>query len=106
MSTPTLRYQIGPNGFPVNGGALVIPRDTIVNTSQQAWAFLAEINPSIDCIPLDQQTYDWMLNGVVGYPYYAVRPGPGVVPVAPPIAPSAIVGPIVNYWGFPTPWVQ
>jgi hypothetical protein len=88
MAIPTLKYQIGnPIGWPVNGGALLIPPSTIIDTSTTAWAFLANVPPPIDAIPLDQLTYNYMTNsnGVIGcgYFYWQVKPGPGVVPFSP-----------------------
>jgi hypothetical protein len=83
MALPTLRYQIGGAGWPVNGGALLLTSGTLIDTSLPQWAFLASTPPPIDAIAQDQATWNYMTssNGVVGlcgYPAWRVNAVPGV----------------------------
>jgi hypothetical protein len=75
-----MHYRIGGQGFFV--GSTLIPASTEIDDSQTQWAWLAGIAPPIDAIALSQETYNYMV-GKLRYPASAVRPGPGVVPVAP-----------------------
>ena len=59
MSIPALKYQVGGRGFAVaQPQSMVIPPSTVVDTSQAAWSWLANVAPPIDAIMLTQATYD------------------------------------------------
>jgi hypothetical protein len=83
MAIPTLKYMVAGQGWPVRGGAWLIPSSTIIDTSQTQWSFLASASPPPDAIPLDQTTYNYMTSGICSYPYWRVIPGPGVIPITP-----------------------
>ena len=84
LGLPNLRYQL-TTGLVV--GQWFIPRDTQVDTSRQEFAWLFNVPPPLDCVALNQATYDFLVsaNGTIGlsYPYHLVRYAAGVVPVHP-----------------------
>ena len=56
------RYQLIGTGWPTNGGALVVPVGTILDSTK--WTFLGTPLPSalpLNAIPLDQDAFDEML---------------------------------------------
>jgi hypothetical protein len=78
-----MRYMIGGQGWPVNnnGVAVLLPPSTIVDTSLPQWSWVGNLIPQ-DAVALDQPTMDYMVSyGTrgLGYPYSAVKGGPGVV---------------------------
>jgi hypothetical protein len=77
-----MKYQL-VSGLSV--GQFFYAPGQIIDTSQQAWAGLANVFPPSDAVALDQSTYSLMTNsgGVIGagYPYWTTRYGPGVVPI-------------------------
>jgi hypothetical protein len=57
---------------------------TVVDTS--VLAEFAGVAPPPDCVPLNQQTYDWFTsNGIIGlgYPYWKIAVVAGVVGINP-----------------------
>jgi hypothetical protein len=84
LGLPNLKYQL-VTGFLVN--QWFIPPATIIDTSRQEFAWLFNVLPPMDAIPLDQATYQFFTSsgGTIGcgYPYWAVRYGPNVVPINP-----------------------
>jgi hypothetical protein len=78
----SLKYQL-TTGFSV--GQFLLPPGQIIDTSQQAWGYLAGLNPPPDAVALDQITYDTMtsahgVNGI-SYPYWMVRYASGITPI-------------------------
>jgi hypothetical protein len=61
---PYLRFQICGQGWPVNGGAMLIPAGTIIDYSirdtysEVCWA--AQLVPPYDAQALDMTTYNFM----------------------------------------------
>jgi hypothetical protein len=53
-------YQLASHGWPLNGGATLVPAGTIIDTSQVEWSQLADVTPPPNAVPLDQATYNWM----------------------------------------------
>jgi hypothetical protein len=83
LGLPNLRYQLAT---PFVIGQWCLPADTVVDLSLEKWVWLGNVPPPPDAVALTQQTYDFMTsNGQVGlsYPYWIVRPGPGVTPIHP-----------------------
>jgi hypothetical protein len=83
MVIPILKYRVGPQGWCAPGGHW-LDRGVVVDTSVRLE--FAGVVPPPDCVPLDQQTYDFMTsNGVVGlgYPYERVAVVAGVVGINP-----------------------
>src|SRR5262249_22424834 len=83
----TLYFLVGGLGWAVMGGRIELPPGTAVDLGLPRWRFLLDQDgPPIDAVPLTQYTYDFMTNnnGVIGlgYPYWAVRYGSGIIPVA------------------------
>jgi hypothetical protein len=79
-----MKYQLsGPWAV----GQFLLPADTVIDDTLQQWAYLQGIGPPKNAIPLTQATYNYMCdaNGVIGlgYGYWEVRPGPGVVGIRP-----------------------
>jgi hypothetical protein len=96
---PDLKYATGPGGWNAPGGHWLDP-GVIVDTS--VWGEFANVRPPPDCVPLDQQTYDWFVSkGVVGlgYPYWMVAVVAGVVGLMP--AKQMTAAPIT---GVQPPW--
>jgi hypothetical protein len=86
MSVPNLRYMVGANGWAAGANGPLGP-GVIVDTSLARWWEDVWTRPPPDAVPLDQQTYDYMVsNGVVGlsYPYWTTAVVAGVVGVGPP----------------------
>jgi hypothetical protein len=53
-------YQLVSHGWPLNGGATLLPAGTIIDTSQAEWSQLADVTPPPNAVPWDQPTYDRM----------------------------------------------
>jgi hypothetical protein len=53
-------YQLAAHGWPLNGGATLLPAGTIIDTSQPEWSQLANVVAPPNAVPLDQATYNWM----------------------------------------------
>jgi hypothetical protein len=83
MAIPALRYAVGSGGWAAGGYWL--DAGTIIDTSLRGdpvWQ-----RPPPDAVPLNQQTYDFMVSHLVvglGYPYEKVAVVAGVVGVIPP----------------------
>jgi hypothetical protein len=78
-----MRFAVSGWGWPVNGGATLIPPSTIVDTSLPQWAFVplaGGVPPPYGIIALDQATYNAM---VARYGFQRVLYGPDVVPTQP-----------------------
>jgi hypothetical protein len=76
-----LKYAVGPGGWAA-GGYWLDP-GTVVDTGLRHEAVFQR--PPPDCVPLNQQTYDWFDQGVtgLGHPYHRVAVAPGVKGVNP-----------------------
>jgi hypothetical protein len=74
-------YQLVGHGWPVNGGATLIPQGTRIDTGQPEWEWLAEQVPPPNAQALDQNAYDVMIK------YYL----PNII----------LTGEGVNRWGDP-----
>jgi hypothetical protein len=84
-----MKYYVGGVGWEVRHPSLsrlFLPPSTLIDDSLPQWAYLVGQGPPIDCIPLDQATYNFMTsNGVIGlgFPYWRVAVSPGIVPIEP-----------------------
>ena len=77
-----MKFGIGVGGWPVNGGALLIPAGTLIDTSTVEWAWLldgplAGGAPPPNAQALDQATYNAMVGA---WGYHRVAYGPGITP--------------------------
>jgi hypothetical protein len=87
VNATNLLYLVSGQGWDVRGGLIFLRPGTMVDMNTPRWAFLADQDgPPIDAVALNQYTYDYMTNnnGVIGlgYPYWAVRYGSDVIPIA------------------------
>src|SRR5215475_1767433 len=75
----SVSFLVSRLGWAINGGLIDFPSGTAINKDQPQYQFVDGLGPPIDAIPLNQYTYDLMVNnnGVIGlgYPYWAVTPG-------------------------------
>jgi len=70
-----MKYMVSGQGWPLNGGATLIPASTIIDTALAQWSGVPY--PPPDAIALDQATYNSMVNA---YGYWRVLYGPGITP--------------------------
>jgi hypothetical protein len=83
LGLPNLKYQL-VSGLSV--GQWFLPPGQIIDTSLQQFEWLFNVPPPMDCVALNQATYDFLVsNGQVGlsYPYWTTRYAPGITPVHP-----------------------
>ena len=79
-----LKYATGPQGWAA--GSYWLDAGTVVDTSLPRWWEAVWRSPPPDCVPLNQQTYDYFVSqGVagLGHPYHRVAVVPGVKGVNP-----------------------
>jgi hypothetical protein len=66
MSMPYLRFQISGQGWPINGGAMLIPAGAIIDYSiRDTWGaacWSQQLLPPINATPLDMVTWQFMQN--------------------------------------------
>jgi hypothetical protein len=74
-----MKYQLVHHGWPIEGGAKLIPVGTVLDGDDWTWqGSTLPQPPPINCIALDQSAYDELLKH---YPYYPhlILSGPDVL---------------------------
>jgi len=56
-----MRYQITGQGWPLQGGAFLVPGGTIIDTSLPAWSMAQGLTPPINCQALDSAAHQALL---------------------------------------------
>jgi hypothetical protein len=68
-------FQLAGHGWPLNGGATLIPEGTRIDTSLPEWDWLKGQIPPPNSQAIDQEAYDAL---VKYYPANIVLSGPGI----------------------------